>query len=180
MAVDDYDPITGHPIFLDGGAMDDAVDSTAVATYAAEVGHVISGTTAYRNAYPYARKGLLCSNETTGAIDMHNGTGWVEKINDTGWVNLTLASGATVSGSLTPQVRKINGVTYLRGRVTQSVDALFIVPPGFRSSQELRFAVMTGSTGSTPGVLVVQTTGNCFTAAGATVNLAGPAWPADS
>lgn len=180
MAVNSYDPVDGHPIFLDSGAPDTAVDPTKVAEYAASVGNVGKGTTAQRDAYLYARNGLLWSNTTTGGIDRHNGTGWAEKINDTGWVNLTLASGATVSGGFTPQIRKINGVTYLRGRVTQSSAELFTVPPGFRSSQELRFAVMTGSSGSTAGVLVVQSTGSCFTAAGATVNLAGPAWPADS
>ena len=105
------------------------------------------------------------------------GTGWKNTTEDTGWTNLTLASGATTSGGLTPAVRRINGITWIRGRVLSSgTGALFTIPSGYAIGQEARFGTMTGSSGSATNVLVVGTDGVVYTAANTIVNTV-LSWP---
>lgn len=76
MAVNAKDPITGYPIFYDSEGVELGVDQTAIAKFASEVGTRLIGTTAQRDAYPYAREGLKWYNTTTKSEDIHTGTGW--------------------------------------------------------------------------------------------------------
>lgn len=68
------------------------------------------------------------------SLHMFDGTGWVRIVADTGWVNLTLINGWTnVTG--TAQYRRINGVVYLRGRLTGgSTGVCANLPAGCRPS----------------------------------------------
>lgn len=77
MAVDSHDPALGFPQFSDAGAPDLAVDSTAVAAYAADVGNrVVRANLAALDAYPYKRAGLTGHALDTGAEYAHDGSGW--------------------------------------------------------------------------------------------------------
>lgn len=57
---------------------------------------------------------------------------------DTGWQDCTLASGIVASGGITPGVRRIGAVVYLRGAITNatlsagSAKAIGTVPAGFQ------------------------------------------------
>lgn len=77
MASSSNDPTTGAPVFLDADAPDPAVNPTEVAAFAASVGTRLTGTTAQRTAYTYAREGLEWYDTTVDAVYLHNGTGWV-------------------------------------------------------------------------------------------------------
>lgn len=76
MAVDSFDPIDGHPIFLDSGAPDIGVDTTEAAKYAALVGTRLIGTKSQRDLYPFAREGLAWFATDTGHEYVHDGVGW--------------------------------------------------------------------------------------------------------
>jgi hypothetical protein len=86
MAVSSYDPVDGHPIFLDTAAPDIKVDPTKASEYAAAVGTRLIGTTAERTAYAYAREGLEWYDTTTNSVWIHNGSGWVNRARATGQV----------------------------------------------------------------------------------------------
>lgn len=78
MAVDEYDPVTGRPIFKDTGAPDIGVDPTEVGKYAADVGNrIVRDNLAGLNAYPYKRQGLMGYAIDTKIDYIHDGTGWV-------------------------------------------------------------------------------------------------------
>lgn len=77
MAVDEYDPVTGSPIFKDTGAPDVGVDPTEAAKYAARVGNRIMGANlAALNAYAYKRKGLKGVALDTLREYTHDGSAW--------------------------------------------------------------------------------------------------------
>lgn len=100
---------------------------------------------------------------------------------DTGWVNLTLDAGTTVVDGLTPRIRKINGIVYLSGRVTQGGSTIATIPAGYRPDRDQRQAVTLGNSGTATGVLVyTSSTAKIGTAAGATVNLDEVRWPGDT
>lgn len=112
-----------------------------------------------------------------------NGSSWaaVGSPTDSGWVTLTLDASTTVVDGLTPRIRKINGVVYLSGRVTQGGASIATIPSGYRPDRDQRQAVTLGSSGTTTGVLVyTSSTSKIGTAAGATVNLDEVRWPGDA
>lgn len=80
MAVNSYDPTTGHPLFVDTDAPDIKVDPTKAAEYAGKVGTRLIGTTAERVAYAYARRGLGWYDTTADMDYVHTGSGWVPTI----------------------------------------------------------------------------------------------------
>lgn len=78
MAIDDTDPVTGRPIFLDTKNPDIKVDPTEAAKYAADVGNrIIRANLAGLNAYAHKRAGLAGNALDTGLEYRHDGTGWV-------------------------------------------------------------------------------------------------------
>lgn len=119
MSVNNYDPVTGRPVFLDTDAPDIKVDPTAVGIYAADVGNsIVRANLAALNSYAYKRKGLSGYALDTGIVYSHDGSGWVPLNStwETGWTNLTAASGWTAnSGGGTPQVSLQGGIAYYRG-----------------------------------------------------------------
>jgi hypothetical protein len=98
---------------------------------------------------------------------------------DTGWITLSLHPGTSVVDGLTPQIRRKNGSTSIRGRLVQTGATSFTVPSGFRPGTELRLAAVTGSSGSGVAVFVIDSTGVGFTSAGATINV-NFSWIADA
>lgn len=76
MAVDAYDPTTGHPIFLESGAPQDGADHTSVARHAGEVGNRLIGAGSERTAYGYARRGLAWFDTTRNRPYLHNLGEW--------------------------------------------------------------------------------------------------------
>jgi hypothetical protein len=92
-------------------------------------------------------------------------------VEDTGWVNVTLKSGFTAGGGLTPQVRRINGVVYGRGYVSGtgitagSFVEVAILPAGFWPSSGLGFAA--GSNTATAMSMSLQSNGSlqCYCSA---------------
>lgn len=125
MAVDSYDSTTGRPQFLDTGAPDIAVDSTAVGIYAADVGNrVVRADLSELNAYPYERAGLMGHALDTKTDYVHDGTGWVAVLSDTGWLPIgSLAANWSVQTPDTNDYRVLNGVLYLRGRLNATSGA---------------------------------------------------------
>lgn len=118
MAVDSYDPILGFPQFSDAGAPDIAVDPTAVAAYAADVGNFIIRNTSGRNAYAYKREGLMCYDTDIDALFIHSGTGWEPWLGNPGaWTNLPYPNGAQYVGFGHPMAYKV-GVDHVELRGT--------------------------------------------------------------
>nr|WP_278101171.1 hypothetical protein [Microbacterium proteolyticum] len=70
------DSTTGKPLFRDADAPDIKQDPQEAADYAAEVGNMIVGSTAYIAGYPYQRKGLSAYDTTENILKRHNGTGF--------------------------------------------------------------------------------------------------------
>lgn len=146
MAVDDNDPTTGYPIFLDGGAPDTGVDPTEVAKYAADVGNrIVRATLAELEAYPYARAGLSGHATSTKQDYVHDGSGWRATLSDTGWLTLgTYNTGWSTEGTDIPQYRVLNRVLYLRGRIDATSSAVNVpftapLPVGARPSRNTPF-----------------------------------------
>lgn len=78
LAIDERDPLTGYPKFLDTGAPDIGVDPTEAAKYASEVGNrIMLANKSALDAYDYRRKGLRGKALDTGYEYEHDGTGWV-------------------------------------------------------------------------------------------------------
>lgn len=78
MTVNNYDPITGRPIFVDTDAPDIKVDPTEAAKYAADVGNrIVRANLAALDAYAFKRAGLRGEASDTGLEYRFNGTGWV-------------------------------------------------------------------------------------------------------
>lgn len=139
MAVDSYDPTTGHPIFLDTGAPDVGVDPTEVAEYAAKVGTRLIGPTAEREAYEYGRLGLGWFDTSEEREYLHNGSGWESvDVRDTGWMNIPLSSGWSAVSGHTPRGRRIGNVVYLEGAIQRgaggSPENMFTLPEPLRSN----------------------------------------------
>lgn len=132
MAVDSYDPTTGHPIFYDSGAPDIAFDPTEVARYASKVGTRLIGTTAERVAYQYARPGLQWYDTTEKREYVyHQSAGWLHLLSG------VIIPGGVVGGTVdsTGTVLPNAGVSSIR------LDGIF--SPLYRSYQidwEFNFA----------------------------------------
>lgn len=109
-------------------------------------------------------------------FERYTGTAWIGSLDDTGWVDIVLTGGATVADGLTPRIRRLNGVTYLTGRMTAAGGASFVLSPENRPSQSTRFPVAVGSSGVSMAHLVVNVDGNVFAAASTVVNLSGVSW----
>jgi hypothetical protein len=112
-----------------------------------------------------------------GVIYRNNGSGWVPIVGDTGWINLALAVGATWNASFPPAIRCINGVAYIRGQMTATgAGDLLTLPAGFIIGQTGRFSVMSGTSGSAPIVLIVNSSGTLTTSSSGVVNFS-VSWP---
>lgn len=70
------DPSTGKPLFRDSDAPDVKQDPQEAADFAAEVGNMIVGTTAYLANYQYQREGLEGYDTTLKAKMRCDGDGW--------------------------------------------------------------------------------------------------------
>lgn len=167
MAVDTYDPITGRPIFLDGGAPDIAVDPTEVGKYAAEVGNRIVGTTAYRDGYPYKRKGLRAGDTTTNKEYEYTGEGWVV----VGGPTLTApaptmaANWSWGSGSKITRAGDVVTVHALlvRSSVIAGAQAVLTLPVGFRPTDAVAAAGALVTGGAEGAVTVTVTSAGTMT-----------------
>ena len=74
---------------------------------------------------------------------------WVEWLGDSGWIAPTILN--SWSGS-TVRYRKLNGVVYLRGRLTETsatFNKAFELPAGYRPAVDLNVVILTGA--SMPG-----------------------------
>ena len=82
MAVNTWDPTTGHPIFADSDAPDIKLDPTKAAEYAGRGGtRGISGTADRLDppdGWPQLREGMAWYDTDTGHVYFHNGSGWVD------------------------------------------------------------------------------------------------------
>lgn len=105
---------------------------------------------------------------------------------DTGWLTLTLPAGTTTPGGsggadLTPKIRRVGKVVYVRGRCTSTSGDITTLATGFKPGTDRRMVVTTGGSGTTAGVVTyTSSTGKLGTAAAATVNLDGLSWLADA
>lgn len=184
MAADGIPGVKGNPQFLGAGAPATAVDLNLISTWSANnIDRRVTNTTE-RDAIALKYVGMIVQTADTNSIWLctnASGSGtWYAIYEDTGWQELTLTAGATVSGGLTPSIRRINRVVYIRGQMTATGSGgLLTVPTGYRIGQNSRFACLINTSGATPGVLVVNTDGFMGTSAGALVNLSGQSWPAD-
>lgn len=139
MAVDSYDPVDGHPIFLDLGAPDIAVDPTEVAKYAGEVGNHPKGTTAQRLAYPYAREGIFFSDTDLDTVFYHNGSGWLPAYTVPKPATITLGSGWALSfgGAYLNGAFIVIQATFTKTSAIVSGDLVGTLPVGYRPSADL-------------------------------------------
>ena len=159
------------PFNSQSAALNDALTAGAFQPYA---------TKALLDAAPGTRVGQHASVYADGTVANNgdyrwSGTVWDTSVTDTGWVNLVLV-GATVADGLTPQIRRINGVAYIIGRLSQSGSIGFQIPSGFAAKNTLRLPAMANSSGTATTVLVIDPgAGNAFTVAGQTINL-GHSW----
>lgn len=181
MAVDSFSPTDGHPIFLDTGAPDLAVDPTKVAEYAADVGNrIIRADLATLNAYAYKRKGLRGVALDTLTEYLHDGTSWVAQSGDSGWIAPTYANGwVDAAASEAGGYRKLNGVVYHKGRVALGTAGTgYTLPAGFRPIQIMRVTVPSAIS-ATQTTVTINTNGTVVLAAGVEPNLSAlPPFPA--
>lgn len=105
---------------------------------------------------------------TVKATDFLKADGTSIAPTDTGWVNLVLRSGYVAHSGRTPQVRRKNGVTYMRGGVATSAGSSFAttayqiaadLPSGFTApGQNSYFIAFTGTGGASGTVSIEGTT----------------------
>lgn len=128
--------------------------------------------TAYAKASgAYRVPGATAWRSDANSIDRFVGTAWA--LDDTGWQNLSLASGWSVYNSETPQYRRVNGATWMRGRATRTAGAgltIGIVDAGYRPSANL--AISTASDTSS-GSVQIATDGSVSAFFGSGSNMAG-------
>lgn len=95
------------------------------------------------------------------------------KVGDTGWINLALLNSWVTSGGLTPGYRKLNGVVYLRGRISGGSGTPFTLPAGYRPGQDTRVNLADGSTGIANSACVITTAGAATVTSSTAPNLGG-------
>jgi len=107
---------------------------------------------------------------SNGIQQMWSGSAWVT--NDTGWITPGLGSSWVVSGGLTPQYRRLNGIVFMRGRISGGTSAtVFTLPAGFRPSQTLVTAVLDAASTTATDRLVINTDGTVVPVTTQTPNL---------
>lgn len=95
------------------------------------------------------------------------------KIADSGWINITLTNSWVTNGGLTPAYRKLNGVVYLRGRISGGSGNPFTLPAGYRPGQDIRANLADGSTGIANSACVITTAGVATVTSSTAPNLGG-------
>lgn len=166
MAVDSYHPVDGHPTFTDEGATDLAVDSNAVAQFAAFVGTRAIGTTAQREAYAYARDGFRWGDRTDKKEYEWN-DGWVV----VGGSVITAAApsmGANWSWGSGSKITRAGDTVTVHALLTRSsaisgAQTIFTLPVGFRPTDAVAAAGALVSGGSEGGVTVTVTAAGVVT-----------------
>lgn len=143
----------------------DLFSGTAQVADAAGLAAMATATDAY--------DGVLATQRDTRVVYQRVSGAWVVTLEDTGWTNLTLTGSPlwTISGGLTPSVRRKNGVVYFRGRITGGTGAPFTVPAGFRPGQNSRFAIADGTSGVVMAHLTIDTAGAVVVTSGSVPNL---------
>lgn len=114
MAVNSYDPVDGHPIFVDSDAPDVKVDPTEAAKYAGKVGTRLIGTTSARTAYTFAREGLEWYDTDLDSVFLHTGSGW--RLWERDWTSYT-PTFSGFAGSVAAQYKVDRGEVTVRIRV---------------------------------------------------------------
>lgn len=80
-------------------------------------------------------------------------------ISDTGWINLTLEGGAEAYPGLTPAIRKVGKIVYIRGaiyKVTNPQHVVCTLPEAYAPTLEHYFSQVVGGTGSGVGYTAVR------------------------
>lgn len=93
---------------------------------------------------------------------------------DSGWINFTLEGGAVAYPGLTPAVRKVGNVVYIRGAIYQVTDPQRVVctlPEAFAPRMEHYFAQVVGGTGVGVGYTTVRFKVNRSAATGGTATI---------
>lgn len=151
---------------------------------AGELAFWLTTVNAWTYIIPPAGLRLYVADE--GIWYQYSGSAWVAE--STAWANLTLTGSWAVSGGLTPQWRRINGVVYLRGKCQHATfssnnTAGFTLASGSRPGQTSDFYVLGGATNVTAAKVSITTGGvatlnDLVTASGTVyVNLNGISFP---
>jgi len=135
-----FEPVQAGPYLIPSDAPDLANITKAIVDWAATriVMRFVS-VAARAAAIPAPTEGMVSWLDDTNRLYVHNGTAWVllSALDDTGWIAPALGSGWSVYNSETIGYRRLNGVTYLRGRgsSTGTGSTAFTLPAGFCPGQ---------------------------------------------
>jgi len=135
-----FEPVQAGPYLTPSDPPDLAGISKLIVDWAALRSNMRFASTAARDAaIPSPVEGMVSWLNDTNRLYVHNGTAWVllSALDDTGWIAPALGSGWSVYNGETIGYRRLNGVTYLRGRgsSTGTSGTAFTLPVEFRNGQ---------------------------------------------
>ena len=115
---------------------------------------------AARTAQTGMTAGDLGYQTDTGTLYTYDGTSWETLVGDTGWITPTLLNSWVVSGGTTVKYRRLNGVVYIVGRVTDGSGTIFNLPVGFRPTLRAVLQVADGTASATTTRIIVDPSGD--------------------